>query len=826
MNIEINTNKNLNGLGDWVQLEKPQEGTDGIAGHEINQAPADAVRRQQNQVVADTLKNSMDENWVFVEREGLNETGGLRVQEGDFEKLAQDNLMPDQKAEYRKMVMVMGLYADSCKKLMEGAIQEKLGYVGTTIEFPRNTQLEDELKQIYKTALEQLRCAVTRTEYVDKAGNKSYPLEGSVQKFLLTQFLAAGERFAAQVKGEKNELSDLAASNYAQRIVTYHRMSQTSDTESPTQKLVHLKRTLQFALSEFEQRMAAERKNEEEFEADDGFVYDYVDKFGTNYDAKDRIRWLLDDNARFNDPRMSEQERTAARVAVLEKLLTAVVAENYDKVGGVQDIAFSQGYDAEVNHKMEVEKRLNSYSAAAIFQYVKDTQHGYLTGDPKFRVYVLQHAGDLPRAYQDGDVVLKAGGWDDDKAYYQILESVITRKNADGDVARADKLSVEAEVPNDVLMKRYSLGDFRLLFHYDGNGAFKTALKETTGTLTVDTYGVLGNGGDKASFENLGLNPETSVVLCMKLVDAFRQEGADETFLKMAESALGLNGGDVQPVPRRVIKDLLIRFDALMSKRPSEAKETEEAPSETFTTSAPNAYKRLTERKVTVHENSSSEPTIESEKPKTTVEQPQNTTTQPKSFLQTPNQVESRAKELLGGDWKLTNNPGGGSCFFYAALQGNGFIPGKVVGVRDYSEKAANDLRTRLVQYEQDTLQNHANLKGLRREQDSYLYQGDDGFTQGNAIPVTEAVSQAKDSLFRSTPQDADLAHAAFLASMLKRPVVIISDLAGSKTEPEAMRFEYDITTGTKLQGDPIVIYYSGSYRSSGGHFQVLTPVQ
>jgi len=857
MNNSLNvSNAHLN-VGDWTIVDLPKKNASAIAGHKLEQIQIGIGQRQENQSVAEqlaqNLKNGPDsvqigeertaaekakigEEWTVIEKAEIGEewtvvektrTGELKENQGSLEKFAQNYLQPQQRVPFAQLTKELGQYADICKKTMESEIQRQLGYEGAPIAFPGKTKIECELKGAFQRAQAQLQCILSNKAYTDQNGVQSKPTLDSIQQELSDSIKAAGERFVSQAKAD--QLIQKEYKDGAKRIAAYHVMAQTTESESPAQKLEHLKRTLKFALSELGTRQKVELAKASDYNKTDGdevndeFIYEADDKFAYDTDIHTRIRWLLDDNHRFNDPNMSDAERMDKRVAVLEKLLTAVLTENADGPDGVEDIASAQGYDREIRLKADVDRRLNSFSGQGILKLVRETQHFEIAKDPKFTTYVLQHAGNLPREVKNGEVVLKAGGWDEDKSYYDVLKAVVQRFEEGSEDLATKSLGVEGDVPAEFLNTKYSVDDFRGLFDTNEAG-FTTPPERTSGTLSVNEDGVLQRGGNKASFEDLGMSAETSLILRMKLVDAFRAGGADEKFLKMAENQLGLHGeGNGKPAPCSVVKALIVRYDAHVAAGDFKSQVTPsvtdtKSPTVTPAPSKPVVKKRLTERKITYQGNTA----ILGMTPPSRPVAP----TKPTKSARTTAQVTALATKLLDGQWTLTDNPGGGSCFFYAALQGKGFMPGETVKVDGYGTQDANQLRQQLIAYENEVLDKGVfnSCQGLKYSDGHVFCKTDDNFSTENGQPVTEALLQAQKKEFANYKSDADIAHGAFLASMLRRPVVIICDLAESKSEPNAMRFDYDVKTGQKLPDEsPIVMYYSGSY-TNGGHFQVLTP--
>ena len=157
----------------------------------------------------------------------------------------------------------------------------------------------------------------------------------------------------------------------------------------------------------------------------------------------------------------------------------------------------------------------------------------------------------------------------------------------------------------------------------------------------------------------------------------------------------------------------------------------------------------------------------------------------------------------------LRENAGGGSCFFYSAIQqvNNPNYPDTVEG--------ANRMRQDFIAHSRQLLADlgtdHA-PQGLRRQEDSYVV--DTG--RGQEI-VTDGVDLVWHPNFRAYASNADVSHGAFLADFLKRPVKIITAEHGT-----AVTFDRNLRTNEPLTGDPIVIYYNRGQSGLAGHFRTV----
>lgn len=157
----------------------------------------------------------------------------------------------------------------------------------------------------------------------------------------------------------------------------------------------------------------------------------------------------------------------------------------------------------------------------------------------------------------------------------------------------------------------------------------------------------------------------------------------------------------------------------------------------------------------------------------------------------------------------LRENAGGGSCFFYSAIQqvNNPNYPDTVEG--------ANRMRQDFIAHTQQLLADlgtdHA-PQGLRHQEDSYVV----NTGRGEEI-VTDGVDLVQDPNFGTYASNADVSHGAFLADFLKRPVKIITAEHGT-----AVTFDRNLRSNEPLTGDPIVIYYNRGQSGLGGHFRTV----
>ena len=158
----------------------------------------------------------------------------------------------------------------------------------------------------------------------------------------------------------------------------------------------------------------------------------------------------------------------------------------------------------------------------------------------------------------------------------------------------------------------------------------------------------------------------------------------------------------------------------------------------------------------------------------------------------------------------LRENAGGGSCFFYSAIQ--------QVNDPNYPDtvEGANRMRQDFIAHSRQLLADvgttdHA-PRGLRHKDDSYLVD-----TGHGEMIVTDGADLVQDPNFNDYASNADVSHGAFLADFLKRPVTIVTAEHGT-----AVTFDRNLRTNEPLTGDPIVIYYNRGQSGLGGHFRTV----
>jgi len=180
----------------------------------------------------------------------------------------------------------------------------------------------------------------------------------------------------------------------------------------------------------------------------------------------------------------------------------------------------------------------------------------------------------------------------------------------------------------------------------------------------------------------------------------------------------------------------------------------------------------------------------------------------------------------------VKDNPGHGDCFFYSILDGHNKVAksniSPVVENTDLlRQKLVNHIETLLVQSKNENEENRP--KGFTFKDGQCLVANGDDYTD-----VTSAFDEylgtnsgvnpwADPSGSRSCFGDkigkryvwADNAQGAFLADMLKRPVVILN--RKPKQVPSVVCFDRSLTSAKPLAGDPIVIIFTG------GHYEQAT---
>lgn len=152
----------------------------------------------------------------------------------------------------------------------------------------------------------------------------------------------------------------------------------------------------------------------------------------------------------------------------------------------------------------------------------------------------------------------------------------------------------------------------------------------------------------------------------------------------------------------------------------------------------------------------------------------------------------------------VRENPAGGQCFFYSALQ----------QIKDCTNPLdagnAAELRKKLAAHGK-SLAEQAEAGKISAEG---LQKGTDGIwtvpTGAGRQNVNLAVDQCRKDGFGTGTEWTEFQQGAFLADMLKRPVTIV---ASSIPDGHKITYDCDLTNGKKLEGDPIVIYYTHADR-------------
>lgn len=164
--------------------------------------------------------------------------------------------------------------------------------------------------------------------------------------------------------------------------------------------------------------------------------------------------------------------------------------------------------------------------------------------------------------------------------------------------------------------------------------------------------------------------------------------------------------------------------------------------------------------------------------------------------------------EIFKGKIKsVQDNPGAGHCFFYSALNCM-----KDFGAIPNSEGQAKELRNKLIDHAATCTRNaRLDSPGLRRNDAGWIVPTSRG-------PVN--ISQAEEQIRTHFAGDlqADLTNGAFLADLLKRPVVILSTQIPS--DSHAYVFDCELTEGKKLTGEPVYILHTP------GHFRTFVPTE
>ncbi len=199
---------------------------------------------------------------------------------------------------------------------------------------------------------------------------------------------------------------------------------------------------------------------------------------------------------------------------------------------------------------------------------------------------------------------------------------------------------------------------------------------------------------------------------------------------------------------------------------------------------------------------------------------------------------------------KIRENRGGGSCFFYSALQqmSNGKLESLLLPEdrkklnHNFSDnkECVNALRNAFIAHSKQIV---SDLKASLQSSDTgtkcnFIKEGDfyrlklPDFGDGKFAvepDITEPMKLIENKKFENYSEDADVMHGAFLADFLKRPVTIIMDIprhggeVDKNARPETLTFNRSLTDNTKFEGDPIVIYYNRSSNGNTGHFRAVT---
>lgn len=153
----------------------------------------------------------------------------------------------------------------------------------------------------------------------------------------------------------------------------------------------------------------------------------------------------------------------------------------------------------------------------------------------------------------------------------------------------------------------------------------------------------------------------------------------------------------------------------------------------------------------------------------------------------------------------VKDNPAGGHCFFYSALEQikECKYPLDECNAGELREKLANHGKDLVAKARAGKLGEHA----LRLDMEG-LWTVPTTKGRVNVGPAIEQLDKEAD--FEKGKAWAEFQQGAFLADLLKRPVTIV---ASSIPDGHKITFDRDLTNGKKLAGDPIVIYYTHADR-------------
>lgn len=180
-------------------------------------------------------------------------------------------------------------------------------------------------------------------------------------------------------------------------------------------------------------------------------------------------------------------------------------------------------------------------------------------------------------------------------------------------------------------------------------------------------------------------------------------------------------------------------------------------------------------------------------------------------------EIKAKPLHLTGGDLKsrcsntiydpklvksVKDNPSDGHCFFYSALD----QMGKTYADGQMSAADAKALRKALIDHEIDLLNRAKKAEGLKLSEHGLRFCN--GMwsvpTCAGRVGVESVVNQLKEESFKGSAH-AEVKHGAFLADLLKRPVVIV----GEEVPNGKLTFDRDLENGKQLEGNPIVIYHT-----------------
>ena len=153
----------------------------------------------------------------------------------------------------------------------------------------------------------------------------------------------------------------------------------------------------------------------------------------------------------------------------------------------------------------------------------------------------------------------------------------------------------------------------------------------------------------------------------------------------------------------------------------------------------------------------------------------------------------------------VKDNPAGGHCFFYSALEQikECKYPLDECNAGELREKLANHGKDLVAKARAGKLGEHA----LRLDMEG-LWTVPTTKGRVNVGPAIEQLDKEAD--FEKGKAWSEFQQGAFLADLLKRPVTIV---ASSIPDGHKITFDRDLTNGKKLAGDPIVIYYTHADR-------------